>query len=98
MPDTTTVDDQSTSGYMDIGDMRMQWGKINDGNNDGAFNVPFVAPFADANYSVVVTSGTSNNGYAAATTGHTVNFFQLDRSNDANSTIVWHWQAIGLKP
>lgn len=94
------ADDQASSGYMDIGSMRMQWGSA---TGDGARAVTFPAPFANTNYIPTVTAGfaggaprlASVNDSALSTTGMTV--IALG-DNGLNSTAVVYWQAIGLKP
>jgi hypothetical protein len=86
----------STSGYFDIGTMRMQWGLSDDGNVD-TFTVTLRASFGNTNYTVVVTS---NNGIAGSTSveAKTASTFDIDRASTTASANTWGWIAFGKKP
>jgi hypothetical protein len=92
---TVAVADNTTSGYMDIGTMRMQWGTHNDGNVDTT-TVTFPVPFANTNYSVVAVSNTSAGSLSAES--KTTTTFDIDRASTTVTTQVYSWQAIGLRP
>ena len=93
----TPVDDQTASGYMDIGNMRMQWGVqsgVAGGNNTLTFPVPFgVAPVLNTN--VTGSSNRFSSHAGVSTTGATVYVRSNAGSGEPQS---FHWQAIGLKP
>lgn len=83
-------------GYVDIGTKRFQFGQIAnnlDGNQD--FDLPM--PFADDEYSLVLTSCTLGKGGNVATKLYT-DKFTVDRENTISGTIIWNWQAMGEKP
>ena len=61
----TPVNDQSISGYVDIGNMRIQWGS----DNGGAATRTITFPVAFANTSFVFVA-TPKSGSAATTTGN----------------------------
>lgn len=98
-PGATAVNDQAASGYIDIGNMRMQWGR-----NTGAGNLIVTLPalFANANY--VVTA--SSDGLLVGDTGsdtRTTSTFRIVSKNVVNSagsdaSGTFSWIAIGLKP
>lgn len=95
-PDDLIVDDQASSGYMDIGTMRMQWG-VEASGNSGTINLP--APFANSLYSV--TANTVNDNRMVGINTHTVASFSYtsnDQAGSANASGGLRWQAIGLKP
>ena len=93
----TPVDDQSSSGYFDIGNMRMQWGVA---GGTGASRVEtFTVPFGG---SPVVTMTADQAGVAIpnldfAPTTNNFTFTVRDLSGTVIDSSV-QWQAIGLKP
>jgi hypothetical protein len=98
-PDTLSVSDQSTSGYMDIGDMRMQWGS---GSGSGVTEVTsnFPAPFADTSYRVTASTIGGGNGQTISIQSKTTTSFnstQVDVTGTPRSN-SFDWIAIGLKP
>lgn len=92
----TNVNDQSSTGYFDIGNMRQQWGLHNDGNVDTT-TVSLPAAFANTNY---VVTCTSNNGIAGSTSieAKTTVSFDIDRASTTTTANDWGWIAIGQKP
>jgi hypothetical protein len=88
--------DNAASGYMDIGDMRMQWGVVAAGNNT---SITLPAAMSDANYSVVATSE-SNRGSvdvnAKTSTNFTINHQGHDNQAALSGSV--NWQVMGLKP
>jgi hypothetical protein len=92
---TLPANDQSATGYFDIGNMRMQWGTHNDGNVDTT-TVTFPAPFANTNYAVNATSNTSAG--SLCTEAKTTTTFDIDRASTTVTTQLYSWFAIGLKP
>jgi len=88
--------DNAASGYMDIGDMRMQWGVVAGGNNT---SITLPAAMSDANYSVVATSE-SNRGSvdvnAKTSTNFTINHQGHDNQAALSGSV--NWQVMGLKP
>ena len=108
---TPSVNDQSDSGYVDIGNTRMQWGIIDAGNSaDGGLQV-LPAQFAvwgagqPPSYVVQLTlsESTSITGPAADvgvdmwTENLTPVQFTHNRDNDIDFAHI-HWLAIGRKP
>jgi bacteriorhodopsin len=92
---TVAVNDNTASGYMDIGTMRIQYGTHNDANVDTT-TVTFPMPFANTNYSVNATSNTSAG--SLCTEAKTTTTFDIDRASTTTTTQVYSWFAIGLKP
>jgi hypothetical protein len=92
---TTATNDQSATGYFDIGNMRMQWGTHNDGNVDTT-TVTLPAAFANTNYSVVATSNTSAG--SLDTESKTTTAFDIDRASTTTTVQDYSWIAIGIKP
>jgi len=101
-PEWTTnlsINDQASSGYIDIGSMRMQWG-IDTSGTTGVRTVTFPAAFADSSYVVTVSPEAVGNESASAHALSATQFStQVWESNTAisRSTDI-SWQAIGLKP
>ncbi len=101
----TPVNDQASSGYMDIGDMRIQWGVVPAGVA-GQKTVTLPTAFANNTYSITLT--TEYNGTNQVTAhcqskamGSFVGYsVENDSSSGTGSAIVegFSWQAIGLKP
>ena len=96
----TVVNDQSTSGYMDIGDMRMQWG-----NDQTAFNglVSFPAPFRTGTDPAVTMTARQTNFNSVARNVSATGFqngttFSVDGNDIPTPGVPFSWMAIGLKP
>ena len=92
------VDDQASSGYMDIGDMRMQWGRF-EFTSAAYADITFPASFANTDFSFVANPANGSS------------IDQIQQDIDANRTVnsakaralnsttgFIDWQAIGLKP
>ena len=104
----TPVDDQAASGYMDIGEMRIQWGR--GFPSSGILNITFPAAFADTSYSIVSSVNNlivSNNAPDAliavgfgnlTTTGAVAESAFTTGGATAPSGSEIFWQAIGLRP
>jgi hypothetical protein len=103
LPAAVAINDQATDGYVDIGNMRIQWGIA--GTASGLRTITLPAPFRDANYSV-----TANTNSAASDPpqlsrlvmlgGKTASSFKgrVVQGSDDSSNFAFQWQAIGLKP
>jgi len=98
------VNDQTSSGYFDIGDMRIQWGIDTQPTSEERI-ITLAAAFANTSYSVVLTTdnGTSALAFAprVGTVGSktTTNFrARIALLNGNPSTMNFSWQAIGRKP
>jgi nitrous oxide reductase len=91
-----STNDQTASGYFDVGTMRIQWGSHNDGNVDTT-TVTMPAAFANTNY---IVNCTSNNGVAgsASAEAKTTTTFDIDRASTTVALNIWGWICIGLKP
>jgi hypothetical protein len=87
--------DQTTAGYFDIGNMRMQWGTHNDGNVDTT-TVTLPMPYANTSYAIVATSNTSAGSLSTET--KTITSFDIDRASTTTTTQDYSWFAIGSKP
>ncbi len=99
----TIVNDQVSSGYFDIGTMRIQWGSQAI-TLDTATAVVFPASFANATYSIALswdntwTSGGAVEGPMSVEAGSkTISQFQVNRDDDITGTINIDYIAIGLK-
>jgi hypothetical protein len=90
--------DQSSAGYFDIGNMRMQWGTLLHVPSTGPITFP--APFANTNYTVVASSAAGVNIFVTTGTKTTSNFICTTLTNvgspSANNPISYY--AIGQKP
>lgn len=86
--------DNTASGYMDIGTMRMQWGITSDGGLDPA---TFTLPTAFANNTYTVTATAEDSSWSCSIENKTTTAFNLNRSSSATGIIEWNWIAIGLK-
>lgn len=93
------IDDQSASGYVDIGSVRIQWGQATASSLNQT--VTFPVPFASTTYSVICTPFQTNTGTAINVDTRATTNFRFDmRKTD---TVSFHagnmmWQAIGVKP
>ena len=101
---SNSVSDQSFNGFVDVGDMRIQWGR-NTQNIEGQRAVTLPAAFANGGYTVTATC---DNGTAAASQlsrcvyiggkGTTSFTAFVAAGTDGASSLPFSWQAIGLKP
>ncbi len=104
--DDIAVNDQTASGYMDIGDMRIQWGQhVQTGSSFNTITLP--APFANNTYSVTTAARQNNAATLYSThigTQNTTDFTALMLHTSTGGTIgagtglTTNWQAIGQKP
>ena len=106
------IADNSASGYMDVGGMRMQWGVYAGGQTGAAIaTIIFPAAFANSNYALTATvqSYFTNRIFVVQTTAKTpiqFNFSKVyvytDTDNKAYITgaagEAFDWIAIGVKP
>lgn len=93
----TAVTDQSASGYMDIGTMRMQWGTGT--TSGGQVTVTLPAAFSSNAYSIQMTpesNGTLQGQYYSATTTSFIARVTDNAATGVNAT--FSWLAVGLKP
>lgn len=101
--DTTT----SSSGYVDIGEVRMQWGTIpsngSGGSSTGTYTFP--AEFSDASYTITATptSGNLTTSINLHVHNHTTSSFDyvkrfVNETTSGLSTEQFRWMAIGTKP
>ena len=93
-----TINDQASSGYVDIGNTRMQWGRaVTDGT--GQVFVNFPVSFSSVNFSFTANAG---NGAPVSMMyfGEATNGLQVIARNDNGGTVMtsFSWQAIGIKP
>jgi hypothetical protein len=98
------VMDMGSSGYIDIGAVRIQWG-IDVQPTSAERTVTLPAPFASSSYTVVLTTDNGATPLAFAprigTVGSKVTTSFKARMallNGDPSTMNFSWQAIGLKP
>lgn len=93
---STSVNDQSSSGYFDVGNMRLQWGTHADGNLDIS-TVTLPAAFANTTY-VVTCTNAQEAAFSLGIGTRTTTTFNIDRSSTATTAQTWGWFAIGQKP
>jgi len=98
-PALIDVNDQTSSGYMDIGTMRIQWGINATASSQRTQVLP--APFANTSYTVQLTGDAQtgehpgpDNRYAGVEQKTTV-AFDIETTGTA---LNFSWLAIGLKP
>jgi len=98
------VNDQTASGYFDIGDMRMQWGSrnFNAGQAGGSITVTLPAPMVDTDYSVtaIFDQALSFSSTPGALRVNTKSLLEFDLfiPGQVNSGGSVSWQVMGLKP
>ena len=101
-----TINDQASSGYVDIGTMRIQWGSITY-NSDLPVAMVLPAPFANLGYSVQLSlhaweynaeKGPANVSNGISVVVKTTTAFHVNRDDDLALDTVFDWFAIGLKP
>lgn len=89
------IDDQSASGYVDVGSMRIQWGT----GVIGGSTVTLPALFADDQYSVVTQNTFSAPRYTQVISKTATSFdLQTYTLAGGSSSTPSDWQAVGLKP
>ena len=96
----TPVNDQSASGYIDIGTQRMQWGIGNTGSGPTESLTTLPVPFLDNSYIVTATPSdfngqVTNLGATKTTTQFGTEGYDVNGGNNAHQ---FNWIAIGLKP
>ncbi len=101
-PTTAIINDQASSGYIDIGSMRMQWGSESI-TIDTAVTITLPGAFANTAYAVTTSvddSWTTSTRVSEVmkVENKTTTTFDLDRDNDVTGTVLCDWIAIGLKP
>jgi hypothetical protein len=101
---TSQINDQGSSGYMDIGSVRYQWGTATN-TASPTQTVTLPASFANTNYTV--TSNIQSNrsdllfsttNTVVSTTQFTVTKMATDASVISSAAEPFSWIAIGLKP
>lgn len=93
------VNDQTSSGYIDIGNTRIQWGIGNAGAGPAGTVNNFPAPFLNTSYSVVATGSSLNGQVSNIGTKTTTSFIAEGYDiNGANNAHQINWQAMGQKP
>jgi hypothetical protein len=96
----TPVNDQSNSGYYDIGNVRHQWGRDTSGNASTR-TITLPAPFANTGYSIAY--GCDYNADNLVRSGNTVaktltSFTARCQQPSGGSATNFDWIAIGRKP
>jgi hypothetical protein len=97
---TTVMNDQTSTGYFDVGGMRIQWGKTaSTGDSDQTITFPISfssAPSVTCN--IVLTTGT-NAGWGVGLKTVTSSSFLANRDDSIADTDnpFFHWIAIGQK-
>jgi len=99
-----TINDQSASGYVDIGSTRIQWGIDKQGvSTERVITLP--TAFANTNYSVVLTTDNGTAALAFAPRVGTVGSKTTTKFNARMALLTldpsmmdFSWQAIGRKP
>ena len=94
------VDDQTASGYMDIGNMRMQWGQVFLASGSGEV-ITLPAAFANNTYSFTANGHNTNDPRNITIEGQTTTTVTVDQWKADDRTVATgliNWQAIGLKP
>lgn len=91
--------DQSSAGYFDIGNMRMQWGT---GNTSGVSNVALPAAFANTSYVVTATMAAGSTSVVTTTGTKTTTTFQVNSffapDGGPSGSVSFNYFAIGQKP
>ena len=104
-PGSIPVDDQTASGYFDIGTQRVVFGKATtsggSGGTPGSITLTYPAPFAAAPISVNLTCGVTNNPMVA--TYHTETAADLvvetwKADDRTGSNVSFSYYIVGLKP
>ena len=105
IPTPPTINDQASSGYVDIGTTRIQWGKSTPPSGAAGSTVTLPASFADTDYVVQLTpilvGSNSANVSCRVTQINSVSGFDWATTYNSSlwaSNIPVYWTAIGLKP
>ena len=96
----TPTDDQTASGYFDIGNMRMQWGQTFLGSGSGE-TISLPAAFANNTYSFTANGHHPDDPRTISIQGQTTTDVTVDmwKSDDRTvATGLINWKAIGFKP
>lgn len=99
-PALIPVNDQTDSGFFDIGNMRIQRGTVPDGVA-ATRTITLPAAFANLNYHITYGSGFTNDGLVRSvnTVSKTTTSFQAqNRHQNGATTMGFDWIAIGRKP
>jgi hypothetical protein len=91
--------DQSSAGYFDIGNMRMQWGSTGSVGSGSFITLP--APFANSNYAITLTPFASGTRIASvfSTTATTFQVTGWEVNSPVGGIAVnAKWIAIGQRP
>ena len=102
VPGIVKINDKASSGYIDIGSMRIHWGRTistSDGSESFSFSVAFAA-VPQVMAITEITTGTPA-AWGGVISSVTINGFDYNRDNTiANATHnpYINWLAIGLKP
>jgi hypothetical protein len=100
------INDQASSGYVDIGTMRIQWGTISYSLDDET-PMPLPAAFGNTTYKVLLSlhaweynagKGPSDVSNGISVTAKSTTTFSVNRDNDLANVTTFDWLAIGLKP
>ena len=100
LPDSVVVDDQASSGYFDIGDMRMQWGT---GTGAAGANATIALPaaFGSTAYQIGSTISDLNTCRSVSVANKTTTTFDAavyQTNTFVKEAVAFEWVAIGLKP
>jgi hypothetical protein len=99
--DTTPTNDKASSGYFDIGTMRMQWGNVS-GGVTGSQTITLPQPFANTSYVVtpsITNPANPNVSFSITVTSKTTSTFTVMKLYSGGSAgEAFNWIAIGLKP
>lgn len=94
------MSDNSASKYIDIGNVRIQWGR--GGSGSSSPTITFPAPFKDTTYSFVAMfgNGAASSQFTVNQVSKTVSSISLVKafSGGGSTGESLDWQAIGLKP
>ena len=92
------INNRAENGYVDIGNIRMQWGRaVTDGT--GQVFVDFPVSFSDVNFSFTANAG--NGGTVSMMyLGETTSGLQVIARNENGNAVMtsFSWIAIGLRP
>jgi hypothetical protein len=99
LPDVVqaTVTDQASSGYFDIGNMRIQWGELASSTTN---TVSLPAAFANTTYSVIAQNMTNTAAAIHVSSRTTTTFIvtSFQTTNAAPVAVPKTWMAVGIKP
>jgi len=97
--DNSLIGDNAFSNYMDIGEMRIQWGRVTATSTIESVTYPAVFDGVAGSFTATSTTNTSNyvneNTLAQTSAGTQVSGYDIN----GNSAVVnFSWMAIGTKP